>query len=33
MIRAIPVMIFQNGVLSLSPSKPEPLFAAAEVYS
>ena len=29
----IPVVIFQKGVLSISPSKPEPLFAADDVNS
>ena len=29
----IPVVIFQNGLLSPKPSKPEPLLAALEVYS
>ena len=30
---AIPVPIFQNGVLSPSPSKPDPLFAAEDENS
>ena len=29
----IPVVIFQNGLLSPKPSNPEPLLAALEVYS
>ena len=32
-INTKPVAIFQNGVLSPNPSKPEPLFAADEVNS
>ena len=31
--RTIPVAMFQGGLLSDSPSKPDPLFAAAEVNS
>ena len=32
-ISTMPVEIFHHGVLSPKPSKPEPLFAAEEVYS
>ena len=31
--KTIPVVMFQNGLLSPKPSKPDPLFAAEDVYS